>query len=98
MIPTENIADIVLDVARMRLGTKNILRVMSEPVADAFGNDALWTTIVVRPQAVRKFRGEDLLQTLVDVQSRLRDVGEERFASLHYATEDELAHDVDSES
>jgi hypothetical protein len=40
--------------------------------------------------------GRPILDTLVQIQDRLREAGEERFPIVEYATEEELAESGDS--
>jgi len=48
-------------------------------------------TIVIPQGAAARLKGDAVLDTLVDIQNRLRNAGEERFPIVEYATEEELA-------
>ncbi len=88
------IADIASDAARATLPRKTVERVISEPVSDSEGRDALRVTIVIAPNSVAKLTGDALLDTLVRIQRDLQEAGEERVAIIEYATEDELKEDA----
>ena len=98
MIALEESARIVADTARSWLGKENVVAALSEPIDDAFGRDALRVTIVIKPEAVPKLEGDDLIEALVRIQERLQGAGEERFASVRYLTQQDLVDDVDPES
>ncbi len=54
--------------------------------------------IVVDEKALGKLNGNEALDTLHEIQERLRSAGEDRFAYLSYATEQDLAEeDADPE-
>ena len=97
MSDTLNIDDIVAEAARKKLGKKNFIRAMIEPAIASDGSEALRITLVIAPKAVKELKEGATLDTLVEIQKRLLDEGEERFPIVGYATESELADD-DSES
>lgn len=96
MIGHDRIIEIVCEVATANLAARNVDRVLSEPTIDSEGREALKITIVLRPEAVPELKGDSVLDTLIKVQDRLRDAGEERFPILEYATQDELEASGDS--
>ena len=61
-------------------------RVFSEPAIDSTGRDALRITIVIQDEALPKISGDAVVDTLVRVQRRLFEAGEERFPIVEYAT------------
>ena len=91
MLKDPQIAKIASAVAKTTLKPKNVIRVMSEPMVDSKGEDALRITIVIEPDAVDRITGDAVLNTLVQIQDRLREAGEERFPIVEYATEEDLA-------
>jgi hypothetical protein len=97
MIGAAQIDSIVAQVARKNLGQKLVQRTFSDPTIASDGNEALRITIVIAPKAVAKFKGDSVLDTLVQIHDGLLAAGEERFPIVEYATEEELA-DADSES
>jgi hypothetical protein len=47
-------------------------------------------TIVIKPGAETKIKGDAALDTVVQIQDRLRKAGEERFPLVEFATTEEL--------
>jgi hypothetical protein len=70
--------------------TSAVTSVVSEPFVDSEGREALRITIVIAPKFSAKIKGDKSLDTLVEIQNRLRKAGEERFPLVEYATEKEL--------
>jgi hypothetical protein len=68
----------------------------TEAAIGSEGQDAIRITIVIEPGAAAKPDGDAVLDTLVEIQDRLRDAGEERFPIVEYATEAELQDSGDS--
>ena len=95
MIDLKKVSEIAVDVGKANLGAKNVLRVVSQPTTDSEGQEALHVLIVLAPRVAARFKGDEVLDTLVQVLKRLRDAGEQRFPIIEYATEAELA-DIDS--
>jgi hypothetical protein len=91
----EKVTQISTEVARANLGPGNVVRVQSEPTTDSQGKEALSILIVIAPDVVDTFNGDEVLDTLVQISDRLLEAGDERFPIIEYATEEELA-DVDS--
>ena len=98
MLNEARIAEIAREVAREKLTPKWFENVMVEPAVDSDGNDAVWITIIIAPSAVRRLRGEAVLDTLVELRNRLDAEGEARFPIVEYATQEELAASGDPES
>ncbi|MBI3705385.1 MAG: hypothetical protein HY244_16430 [Rhizobiales bacterium] len=90
MLDLEQINQIVSDVATHNLGAKAVKWTDSQSTTDSEGQAALRITIVLAPDVAKKLKGDAVLNTLVEVQDRLREAGEERFPILEYGTEDEL--------
>jgi len=95
MIDLKKVSEIAADVAKANLGRKDVLRVVSESTIDSEGQEALGILIVIAPGVAERFKGDEVLDTLVQILNQLRDAGEERFPIIEYATEAELA-DIDS--
>ncbi|MGC2778811.1 MAG: hypothetical protein WA418_24595 [Bradyrhizobium sp.] len=95
MIDRNKINQIAKEVAAAHLSSENIVDAISEPTTDSEGRDALRITIVIKPGVVQRFAGDAVLDTLVQIQDRLREAGEERFPIIEYATEDELQESGD---
>jgi hypothetical protein len=98
MLNEARIAEIAREVAREKLTPKWFENVMVEPAVDSDGNDAVRITIIIAPSAVRRLRGEAILDTLVELRNRLDAEGEARFPIVEYATQEELAASGDPES
>ena len=96
MLDREKIDQIVREVATANLAAQNVQAVQNELATDSEGRDALRITIVLAPDAITKLKGDAVLDTLVEIQDRLREAGEERFPIVEYATEYELAASGDS--
>jgi hypothetical protein len=98
MLDNARIAEIAGEVGREKLSPRWFEDVIVEPATDSLGNDAVRLTIVIAPAAVKRLKGEAVLGLLVELRKRLDAAGEERVPILGYATRDELAASVDSES
>lgn len=96
MIERNKIIQIARDVATANLTSAAVRDVISEPAIDSEGREALRITIVIKPGAPARLKGDAVLDTLVQIQNRLRDAGEERFPIIEYATEEELQESGDS--
>ena len=75
-------------------GAENVERVDSAPTTDSLGQSALRITIVLKPGATERLAGGDVLDALVRLQDRLREMREYRTPIIEYATEAELAQDA----
>ncbi|MGD9538532.1 MAG: hypothetical protein AB7P52_11445 [Alphaproteobacteria bacterium] len=91
MLPNHRIKEIVEAAVRSTLERGSFIRTFAEPILDFEGGDALRITIVIEPNAIDKLTGEAVMNTLAEIQDRLRDEGEERFPIVEYATEEDLA-------
>lgn len=94
MLPQAKIDEIVAEVATAYLTRETVERVMSEPTVDSQGEEALRITIVIRSDAVEKLKDDPVLDTLLEINDRLQEAGEQRFPLIRYATQAEL-DDVD---
>jgi len=90
MLERQKIDQIAKEVATSNLGAANVAHVASEPTTDSEGRDALKITIIIQPDALERISGDAALDTLVNMQKKLHQAGEERFAILEYATQEEL--------
>jgi hypothetical protein len=78
-------------------GPAGVTCVMSQPISDSHGQDALDVTIVLKTGSVDKITGDMVLDTLVSADRALRAAGDDRFPIIHYVTEEELAASADPE-
>ncbi len=97
MLKPEQISEIARGVASAKLSPDIVSRVLAELTTDSEGGEALRVTIVIEPGAANNLKGDTILDTLVQIQDRLREAGEERFAIVEYATQDELEAGGDSQ-
>jgi hypothetical protein len=95
MIGEAEVARIAEDVAREKLGDDNVVRIVAEPMADWTGADAWRVMIVLAPEAIFRLSGDALLDNLSLLQERLQKAGDDRFGFVEYATEEELAEELD---
>jgi hypothetical protein len=91
MLTADQIDRIVGEVATSTLPRKAVDRVFSEPAIDSAGRDALRITIVIDEDAVSRISGDAAADTLVAVQRRLAEAGEDRFPIVGYATLEDLS-------
>ena len=96
MLANNQILTIAREVATANLTRSRVSDVVTEPTIDSEGREALRITIVIKPGAAAKIKGDAALDTLVQIQDRLREAGEERFPIVEYATEEELEESGDS--
>jgi hypothetical protein len=96
MLDEKRIEEIAQEVASENLASSNISSISSSTAIDSEGHDALRITIVINPGSEARIGGDAALDTLVGIQDRLRREGEERFAIVEYATNEELSAGGDS--
>lgn len=93
--PSEAFDLLVKDALASTLGWDNVLRVLRESAADSRGHDALKFTVVIAPNAIPAL-AEKSLDALVNLQSRLSEMREERTPIIEFSTEEELAQNANS--
>ncbi|MDP4022509.1 hypothetical protein Q8W71_07735 [Methylobacterium sp. NEAU 140] len=94
MLDTARIQDIARDVALARVAKADLERIVAMPMTDSTGHDALRITVVLAPGAARRVTGDVALDVLSSLQQQLQIAGEDRFAFIDYATEEELHADA----
>ena len=97
MIEAADVARIADEVARKELGAENVVRVEAEPMVDWTGAEAWRVLIVLTADAISRISGDAALENLVGLQKSVQRAGEDRFAFVEYATEEELAASDDTE-
>jgi hypothetical protein len=90
MTSEKRIRQIVRQAATANLGSANFTSVINSTATDSTGHEALRITIVIKPGAETKIKGDAALDTVVQIQDRLRKAGEERFPLVEFATTQEL--------
>lgn len=96
MLDQAKIREIARDIAAAKLPPAVVRDVQVEPGIGWRGDEILRITMVIAPDGVSRISGDASLDTLVAMQSRLREAGEERFPLVEYATEEELQESGDS--
>lgn len=87
---------LLLQTVAAKLGYKNVVRVLYEPAIDSQGRDALRITVVIAPGAVKTLANGPVLDVLVNLHERMREMQDERVPIVEYATEAELKEDASS--
>jgi hypothetical protein len=96
MLDDKKIKQIATEVATANLSQQNFTSVLSSSSTDSTGHEALRITIIIPAGAENRIQGNATLSTLVQMQERLREAGDDRFAIIEYSTEKELAEGADS--
>ena len=91
--PNEAFRRLIRQALVAELGDNNVVGVDFKPTTDSQGREALKITVVIVPDAIRKFRDEAVLNALFRLQERLHEMREVRVPIIEYATEDELKQD-----
>jgi predicted extracellular nuclease len=94
MLSENRVAEIAQEVATANLGTGTVERTAVEPTTDSIGRDALRITIIVKQDRVARLQGDQLLDTLYQLNTRLAGEGENRFPIVEYATPEELEEEL----
>jgi hypothetical protein len=90
MTSEKRIRQIARQAATANLGSAHFSSVINSTATDSTGQEALRITIVIKPGAETKITGDAALDTVVEIQDRLRKAGEERFPLVEFATTKEL--------
>jgi hypothetical protein len=96
MLDTTKVIQIARAAATTHLSSSVFSNIFTEPATDSEGHDALRITIVIEPGVAARLEGDAVLNTLLEIQDKLREAGEERFPIIEYATEAELQDSGDS--
>lgn len=92
--PEDAFGKLIQQALVAELGKNNVVRVAHEPTTDSRGQDALKITVVIAPGAAKKLANGAVLDALVGLRERLRDMREDRFPIIEYVTQAELDQDV----
>jgi hypothetical protein len=90
MLSSADIGKIAKEVASKRFPPESIDDVSSQETVDADGRDALRITITLKAKIAQQLKGDDVLDTLVDIQSRLAQKGENRLSIVEYQEAGEI--------
>jgi len=88
--PKDAFSKLVQESLVEELGEDNVIRVEHEPTTDSRGRDALKIRVVIAPDAIHRLANGAVLDALVRLRARLREMREERIPIIEYATEAEL--------
>lgn len=91
--PKEAVLRLVQRALVTELGDENVARLEIEPTTDSQDQEALKITVVITPGATDRLEGKAVLNALVGVQERFREMREDRLPIIQYATEEEMAED-----
>jgi len=96
MLDEKRIRQIAQEVATANLTPANFSSIASSTATDSEGHEALRIVIIIKPGAEAKIKGDAALDTLVEIQNRLRKEGEDRFPLVEFATKKELSASGDT--
>jgi hypothetical protein len=97
MIDDIKIRDIARKVATANLSSSTAVSdIKTRSFIDSEGHDALRITIIVSPDGASRIQGNATLNTLVEIQAKLRAAGEGRSPLVEFATEGEPDNGGDS--
>ncbi len=88
--PKEAVAVLIQQALVTELGNNIVERLKLEPTTDSQGREALKITVVIAPGATDRIAGSPVLDGLVSVQNRFREMREKRIPIIEFATEAEL--------
>ncbi len=88
--PKEAVIKLIRQALVTELGDNIVERLEIRPTTDSQGREALKITVVIAPGATDRIAGGAVLDALVSVQDRFREMREERIPIIEYATEAEL--------
>ncbi len=98
MLSTAKIDEIVRAVASKKLPRESVDHVASSEATDSQGHEAVRIVITLKPNVAAKLEGDALLGTLVGIQSRLSEAGDDRFPLVEYESVDDAAPNGVAES
>jgi len=98
MLTFKEIERITMQAAADTIGARHIVHAVVKPATNAAGEDALGITMVVKPSAHQALLAGKSLDMLVQILEKLGAMEDDRWPIISYATEKDLALDVDSES
>lgn len=96
--PEEAFVRLIRQALVAELGENNVVRLELQPTTDSQDREALKITVVIAPGATQRLKGEAVLDALVSLQDRLREIHEDRIPIIEYATEAELEQDAAAQS
>ena len=88
--PKEAVIRLIQQALVTELGDNIVERLKIEPTTDSQSREALKITVIITPGATDRMSGGAVLDAMVSVQDRFREMREERIPIIEYATEAEL--------
>src|SRR5439155_22010271 len=76
--PKEAFGRLIRQALVAKLGEDNVVRLDWEPTTDSQGREALKITVVIAPDATQKLKEGAVLDALIRLQQRLREMREDR--------------------
>jgi hypothetical protein len=95
MLNAPELQKLARKLVKERMPTVRLDDVVAENTTSSNGDPTLRITLVLTPESVDAITGEDALKLLVDINDGLQRQGDERFASIEYATADDLEDEED---
>lgn len=95
MLNAPELQKLARKIVKKRMPTVRLDDVVAENTTSSDGDPSLRITLVLTPETVDAITGEDALNLLVEINDGLRREGDERFASIEYATADDVPVDED---
>ena len=84
MLSSAEIGQIAKQEAVQHLPPEAIDGVSSQDTLDSEGRDAVRITITLKAKVAQQLKGDDVLDTLVAIRSRLAEAGESRLSIVEY--------------
>lgn len=96
LAPKETFRRLIQQTLVSALGEENVVRVELAPDIDSQGRGAIHITAIITPDAIQRLPSGATVDALVRVRGRLHEMRVDSTPIVSYATEAELAEDVDS--
>ncbi len=94
MLDLACVTETAQEVARTVFGAKRVEDVQTQEISDWTGADALEVLIVLDPKAAKQLKGTGKASAMLNGLARqLERQGEQRFAHIRFATQEELDED-----
>jgi hypothetical protein len=94
--PEEAFTKLIQHIFVSELGAENVDHVRWKRTIDSQGEEALRIIVVITPNATKRLKDAAALDALVKLQSRLREMRENRIPIVEYTTKAELAQNASS--
>lgn len=95
MLETSDLQKLARRVFAQQMPKVRLEDLRAEPFIGSEGDDKLKITLLFTPEEVGAVTGDNALKLLLAMNDALQLKGEERFASIEYATTDDVPFDED---